>query len=174
MKIDIKDIKRGMLSKEYRYVQLLFTNIKLRVNDASKPHYYRFREEFEKEWSGIKEFREYILCEVGERPSKEYTIDRIDNNKGYIRGNLRWATRTEQNRNKNTNRTIKAFGKSLLMCEWCDLLGIDKRTLQARLDYLGYTPEQALLAPIRLKGFTSGQLSFALKNDIDINNFTLL
>lgn len=38
--------------------------------------------------------------EVGQAPSKEHSIDRIDNNKGYTRGNMRWATKAEQSRNR--------------------------------------------------------------------------
>ena len=37
--------------------------------------------------------------EVGVKPSAEHSLDRIDNSKGYEPGNLRWATRTQQNRN---------------------------------------------------------------------------
>ncbi|MBC8427283.1 MAG: hypothetical protein H8D97_00165 [Proteobacteria bacterium] len=33
----------------------------------------------------------------------EYSLDRIDNNQGYIPGNLRWATHIEQNRNQEQN-----------------------------------------------------------------------
>lgn len=39
---------------------------------------------------------------IGLKPSRRYSLDRIDNNKGYKPGNVRWATRTEQNRNKRS------------------------------------------------------------------------
>lgn len=45
---------------------------------------------------------------VGERPSAEHSIDRIDNSKGYEIGNVRWATKLQQ----SVNRTIKADNKS--------------------------------------------------------------
>jgi len=39
--------------------------------------------------------------EVGSAPSNDHSIDRIDNNKGYISGNMRWATSTQQSRNRS-------------------------------------------------------------------------
>ena len=41
-----------------------------------------------------------FIAEVGLRPSKLYSIDRIDNNRGYEPGNVRWATKQEQSDNR--------------------------------------------------------------------------
>lgn len=49
---------------------------------------------------------ESFLADMGERPSNT-TIDRIETNGHYQPGNCRWATRTEQNRNKRTAKQEK-------------------------------------------------------------------
>lgn len=42
--------------------------------------------------------------DVGPKPTKKHTIDRKDNDKNYAPGNVRWATRAEQNRNQRKHR----------------------------------------------------------------------
>lgn len=47
---------------------------------------------------------ETFLADVGRCPSPELLLDRIDNDKGYEPGNMRWTTRTVQNNNQRRPR----------------------------------------------------------------------
>lgn len=45
-----------------------------------------------------------FVADMGDKPSPEHSLDRIDNGLGYSASNCRWATRQEQNRNKRVYR----------------------------------------------------------------------
>ena len=45
-------------------------------------------------------FIKYILSALGPKPTPQHSIDRIDNDKGYIPGNLRWADAKTQASNR--------------------------------------------------------------------------
>lgn len=71
------------------------------------------------------------------------TLDRKDNNLGYSKENCRWATPTEQGRNKRNNRNITVNGTTKCVTAWCEELGLKVSTVLMRLKS-GKTPEQAL------------------------------
>ena len=84
-----------------------------------------------------------FLEDVGPRPREGMTIERIDNDKGYEPGNVRWATMAEQSRNKCNNRRLTLHGFTLTIGEWERLTGRDRHTIHDRLKR-GLTPEQAV------------------------------
>lgn len=53
--------------------------------------------------------------DMGLKPNKTYTIDRIDNEKGYNPENCRWANKTTQSRNRGVqkNNITKTTGVNL-------------------------------------------------------------
>lgn len=99
------------------------------------------------EWRGPGGFRAF-LGHVGQSPGPGYSIDRIDNDRGYEPGNVKWATAKEQQRNKRTTPTVTANGESLSVAEWAERLGVHKSSIQNRLAN-GWTPERAVSQPPR-------------------------
>lgn len=72
-----------------------------------------------------------------------WSIDRIDNNKGYAPDNCRWATTPTQMRNRRDNVLISFNGETKHLRQWSIELGIPWGTVYARYR-AGMTPEQIL------------------------------
>ena len=75
-----------------------------------------------------------FLADMGSRPSSSYSIERIDNNKGYCKDNCKWATRREQNRNKRNVILFEYKGERKCLTEWSEIRGIKYRILRERID----------------------------------------
>ncbi len=87
-----------------------------------------------------------FLKDMGPRPSKELSLDRIDNNKGYYPNNCRWATRTQQQRNKRNTVKITYNGKTMCVVEWAEEIGVSYKCLMQRLRK-GWSITRALTTP---------------------------
>lgn len=87
---------------------------------------------------------------VGARPSPLHEIDRYPNNDGnYEPGNVRWAMKKEQCRNRSSNRMIEFRGEVRCAAEWEELLGLPSGRIYSRVSALGWTIERALSTPVR-------------------------
>ena len=126
------------------------------VWDSMKGRCYR------KNAGGYRDYggRGIIVCEewknnftkfyedMGPRPSKEYSLDRKENDGNYCKENCRWATRGEQDRNKRNSIVLELNGVKKNMTEWSGETKIHEDTIRGRL-YRGWTVEEALTTPVK-------------------------
>ncbi len=94
-------------------------------------------------WSKFEKFLE----DMGEKPLG-LTLDRIDNNGNYEPSNCRWATLTEQARNKRNNVMLTHEGQTYCLAEWAERTGLTYRTICSR-HYSGWDIHKILTTPSR-------------------------
>ena len=84
-----------------------------------------------------------FVADMGQPPTDDHSIERIDNNGDYCKENCRWADKVEQARNKSNNRVITHNGEALTLAEWALKTGIKRETIAKRLNE-GWVVEHAL------------------------------
>lgn len=160
---------------------------KMRLANASRDDYHGMEDSSEYSiWRGIKKrcylksHRAYpgyggrgiVICsgwrssfksffaDMGERPSLDHSIDRIDGDGNYSCGhceecllkgwtaNCRWATRAEQRRNAKNIRMLTFQGETMCLKDMAGKYGMTKGQLHSRLE-AGWSLQEALLTPVR-------------------------
>ena len=79
---------------------------------------------------------------------RKYTLDRIDNDKGYSPDNCRFVTEKEQQENKRNRLYICYNGENMLVTKVAEINGINKRVFSSRIAS-GWDIEKAIKTPIR-------------------------
>ncbi len=147
------------------YLYKVWENIKQRT---SNPNHPRFRD-----WCGrgvttfapwsdsFMRFALYVLNTLGERPSANYSLDRINNSLGYVPGNMRWSTAKEQAANRRTGRMsqtrwVRFDSQDYSVNGFARLVGRSHKAVTYRLNrgespeliavHFGYTQAQKLVA----------------------------
>jgi hypothetical protein len=95
------------------------------------------------EWQDFATFAR----DVGPRPSAKHQLDRIDNNKGYFKANVRWATAKIQRNNQRNNRILEIEGVRRTFAEWADVSGIPWTTIRGRIERYGWDLKSAVTLP---------------------------
>ena len=89
---DLADVKR---------VYAVMNGARARCNNPNNEAYHNYGGRgIQFKFFSPTDATKWVLDNIGARPDTGYSIDRIDNDRHYEPGNLRWATRIEQARNK--------------------------------------------------------------------------
>jgi hypothetical protein len=81
------------------------------------------------EW--LNSFERFIQ-DMGRAPAK-HSIERLNNNNGYYKGNCRWASVIEQNNNKRNNVNIEYNNEIKTVSNWCRELGLNVKRTKYRI-----------------------------------------
>lgn len=149
-KIEIVNKNNSTKRPEY----LRWCGLKARCLQKSNNRYYLYG------GRGIKVYEPWIkdfwafLEHIGEMPGPQYTVDRLDPEKGYEPGNVRWLHKNQQSGTRRITLTATMNGEKKTLKEWAAQYGIVYETLRERLSR-GWSIEEALTKERRGSGSKS-------------------
>lgn len=99
----------------------------------------------------FKSFEEFY-AELRDKPEPKYlySVDRIDNNGHYEKGNVRWATTKIQGKNKRNIRWLTYDNRTQSLEDWSIEVKIKKGTIRSRLNQAEWCVECSLTIPVHV------------------------
>ena len=98
-----------------------------RCTNPNNPKFYLYRSRTPPEaWRDFTAF----YTELGPKTTPKHSLDRIKNYLPYGPGNCRWATTTEQNRNKSNNIVVVMGGVEIGFVQACEVSGLDTKSVR--------------------------------------------
>ncbi len=94
-------------------------------------------------WESFENF----LADMGQRPSRSHSIDRINNDGNYEPSNCRWATKKEQSDNRRLTIRVTIGGVEKVLVDWARESNISPSTMHRRFR-AGITGADLLAPPM--------------------------
>lgn len=147
-----KNLKHGHSKRNKKYAEYI-------IWQHLKDRCFNVKSEFYNHYGGrgitvsLKWANSYpaFLKDMGKRPSKKHSVERVDNNGDYKKGNCVWALRNTQANNRRSNVFIEYKGKKLTYAQWEKETGISQMTLRYRISVAKWSIEQSLTIKPNLK-----------------------
>lgn len=141
----------------------LLTMVKRRANDLTNSKYGGRGITLYPAWQhDMQAFIDYVLALPGCPPKSVLnaeksklrklglSLDRRNNDRGYVPGNLRWATHKQQQRNRRNTVYVR---KGVTLAEVCEQRGLHYGTVHARIFRYGWSINDALTKPSKRHGY---------------------
>jgi hypothetical protein len=141
-------LHREVITKHGNFRSLTYNSwlsMKARCSNPKDVNFKRYGGRGIKVCERWMDFRNF-LQDMGERPGREYSLGRLDNDGNYEPGNCRWATRRQQTNNTSSNRLVRYHGETHTITEWCEILGMDEELVRSRVK-LGWSFVDAVEHP---------------------------
>lgn len=111
----------------------IWTDMIRRCYEEARPAYPRYGGRGISVCDRWRQSVENFVEDMGPRPSKAHSLDRIDNDGNYEPSNCRWATRWEQGQNKRNNRRVEFDGQLLTARQIAERYGLKTATVRYRI-----------------------------------------
>jgi hypothetical protein len=133
--------KNSPASPEY----IAWCGMKARCHNPKNPKYPEYGARGIEVCDGWRSDFSQFFRDMGTRPGPAFSLERKDVNGDYEPDNCRWATKTDQSRNRRYLTRYLFRGEKLLVCEMAELTGVDQAMILARLNG-GWPVELAAIA----------------------------
>lgn len=93
---------------------------------------------------------EAFYADMGPKPSKRHTLERVNNERGYDPSNCEWRLWEPQNRNRRNTVMVEWRGMTVPLSKIAARAKIDYGNLHRRVFKLGWDLERAIRQPLRV------------------------
>ena len=149
------------LSKHPEYV-LTYNSWKSMIGRCTNPNKSQYKHYGARGICVCKEWKDFgvFLADMGKRPSRRHTIDRIDNSGNYEPTNCKWSTPCEQTRNRSITVTITHNGITKTVKEWSEALNVRSSMLYQRISN-GWNDSSEILHTPSLRPYKPRQIDIS-------------
>lgn len=143
-------VQEEMRTKHGKWGSRIYKIWQMMIQRCENPNHDSYKHYGERDISVCKRWHDFesFYADMGEPPSEEYELERIDVNGNYCKENCTWVTRKEQCRNKRNTIYLEYNGEKRPMAEWAEILEMNYDTLQGRIFDSGWSVEKAFETPV--------------------------
>lgn len=148
-----RQLRHGQSGRTDEYV--CWTSMKQRCNNPNAQGYENYGGRGISVCERWNDSFEQFFADMGTKPTKRHSIERIDVNGNYEPSNCKWANHTEQSNNRKSNVVLTIDGVSRTAVEWARHAGIPDHLIYLRLR-AGWSHKQCVETPVLRAGVKRG------------------